>query len=135
MRKRAQYSNKQFLIGTAAMAFAVGAVVVIFLLLCAQHMKNLPIKESFKDIYQIEFAKGFSGQPAIVYLNDSLVWDAIVPSDTTCLRIHRFADENTLMLSRSHEDAVSIFGIDKKAGRIILQRTNNDDVSMNLVEW
>ena len=90
MRKRAQNSNKQFLIGTAAMAFAVGAVVVIFLFLCAQHMKNLPIKESYKDIYQIEFTKGFSGQPAIVYLNDSLVWDAIVPSDTTRLRIHRF---------------------------------------------
>ena len=116
------------------MAFAVGAVVVIFLFLCAQHMKNMPIKESYKDIYQIEFTKGFSGQPAIVYLNDSLIWDATIPSDTTRLRIHRFADENTLMLSRSHEDAVSIFDINKKAGRIILQRVN-DAVSMHLLEW
>lgn len=134
MRKRAQNSNKQFLIGTAAMAFAVGAVVVIFLVLCAQHMKKVPVTESFKDIYQIEFAKGFSGDSAIVFLNDSLVWEDVVPSDTTRICIHRFADENTLMVSRSREDAVSIFNVDKKAGRIILRKSNGI-VSMTTLDW
>lgn len=132
MRKRAQNSNKQFLIGTAAMAFAVGVVVVIFLLYCTRYAKQQPV--SFKDLYQIEFAKGFAGDSAIVYLNDSLVWNEIVPTDTTFLRINRFADENTLMVSRSREDAVSIFNIEKKAGRLIL-RKNNGVVSMTTLSW
>lgn len=132
MRKRAQNSNKQFLIGTAAMAFAVGAVVVIFLLYCTRYAKQQTV--SFKDLYQIEFTKGFAGDSAIVYLNDSLVWNDIVPTDTTFLRINRFADENTLMVSRSREDAVSIFTIEKKAGRLIL-RKNNGIVSMTTLSW
>jgi hypothetical protein len=132
MRKRAQKSNKQFLIGTATMAFAVGFIVVIFLLMCARHAKYQNV--SFKDLYQIGFAKGFVGDSAIVYLNDSLVWNDIVHSDTTQIRIHRFADENTIMVSRSHEDAVSIFNIDKKAGRIILHRENGI-VSMSTLGW
>ena len=131
MRKRAQNSNKQFLMGTAAMAFAVGAVVVIFLLLCSKHIYQTPVS---RDLYQIEFAKGFAGDSAIVYLNDSIIWHDIVPSDTTQIRIHRFADENTLMVSRSREDAVSIFNIEKQAGRLILRKTNNV-VSLTTLGW
>ena len=134
MRKRAQNSNKQFLIGTAAMAFAVMAIVVIFLLLSAPHIDFSKSAKDNKDLYQIEFAKGFAGDSAIVYINDSLVWNDIVPTDTTLLRINRFANENTLMVSRSREDAVSIFNIEKKAGRLIL-RKNNGVVSMTTLSW
>lgn len=134
MRKKAQNSNKQFLIGTAAMAFAVGAVVVTFLLLCSQFAKQQANPQSFKDLYQIEFAKGFAGDSAMVYVNDSLLWHDIVPSDTTHIRIQRFADENSLMVSRSREEAVSIFNIDKKAGRLILRKSNGV-VSMTTLDW
>lgn len=134
MRKRAQNSNKQFLIGTAAMAFAVMAIVVIFLLLSAPHIDFSKNAKDNKDLYQIEFAKGFIGDSAIVYLNDSLVWNDIVTSDTTFLHIYRFADENTLMVSRSYDDAVSIFNIDKKAGRIILQKIRGV-VSLTTLDW
>ena len=132
MRKRAQNSNRQFLMGTAAMAFAVGAVVVIFLLLCSRHVSQQPTP--LKDIYQIEFAKGFAKDSALVYLNDSLLWKDIVPSDTTKIRIHRFADENALMVSRSSNDVVSIFNIEKKAGRLVLQK-KDDTVNMTLLGW
>lgn len=132
MRKRAQNSNKQFLIGTAAMAFAVSAVVVLFLLLCSRHVSKQPTL--FKDIYQIEFTKGFVQDSALVYLNDSVLWDGIIPSDTTKLRIHRFADENTLIVSRSANDVVSIFNVEKKAGRLVLQKENGI-VSMTLLGW
>ena len=131
MRKRAQNSNKQFLMGTAAMAFAVGAVVGIFLLLCSKHIYQTPVS---RYLYQIEFAQGFAGDSAIVYLNDSIIWHDIVPTDTTQIRIHRFADENTLMVSRSREDAVSIFNIEKQAGRLILRKTNNV-VSLTTLGW
>lgn len=134
MRKRAQNSNKQFLIGTAAMAFAVIAVVFIFIHLCLPYIKPGMKEKQPDDLYQIEFAKGFAGDSAIVYLNDSLVWNGIVPADTTTLRIHRFADENTLMISRSHEDAVSILNISQRAGRLIL-RKDRDVVSMTTLNW
>ena len=132
MRKRAQKSNKQFLIGTAAMAFGVGVIVTIFLLLCSQHSKSQAT--SYKELYQIEFKESFIGDSAIIYLNDSLVWNDIIPSDTFRLRLHRFADENTLMVSRSHEDAVSIFPINKKSGRLILSKDSNG-TTMTLVKW
>ena len=134
MRKRAQNSNKQFLIGTAAMAFAVMAVVVIFICLCQSYIKPGMKKEQVADLYQIEFARGFAGDSAIVYLNDSLVWHDVVPSDTTRLLIHRFADENTLMVSRSADDAVSIFNIPDKAGRLILRKAGGI-VSMTTLSW
>ena len=117
--------------GTAAMAFAVGAVVVIFLLLCSKHIYQTPVS---RDLYQIEFAKGFAGDSAIVYLNASIIWHDIVPTYTTQIRIHRFADENTLMVSRSREDAGSIFNIEKQAGRLILRKTNNV-VSLTTLGW
>lgn len=113
------------------MAFAVGAIVVIFLLLCTKHPSQ---QLRYKELYQIEFAKGFTGDSAIVYLNDSLIWSNIVPSDTTRIRIRRFADENTLMVSRSHEDAVSIFNIGIKAGRLILQR-DLEGTTMTPASW
>ncbi len=134
MRKRAQNSNKQFLIGTAAMVFAVMAIVVIFLLLSAPHIDFSKSGKNNKDLYQLEFAKGLAGDSAIVYLNDSLIWNDIVPSDTTILHINRFADENTLMVSRSYDDAVSIFNIEKKAGRLIL-RKNRGVVSLTTLDW
>ena len=134
MRRRAQNSNKQFLIGTAAMAFAVMAIVVIFLFLSAPHIDFSKKSEKERDLYQIEFAKGFASDSAVVYLNDILIWHDIVPSDTTKLHIHRFADENILMVSRSHDDAVSIFNLDKKAGRIIL-RKERDEVTMSILGW
>lgn len=134
MRKRAQNSNRQFLVGTAAMAFAVGAVVVIFLLLSFRQAGQLASVQASEDIYQIEFAKGFAGDSAIVYLNDSLVWYDVVPTDTARVCIRRFADENTLMVSRSREDAVSIFAVGEKAGRLILRKTDGI-VSMTTVGW
>lgn len=134
MRKKAQKANKQFLIGTATMAFAVMAVVFIFLYLCRPYIHSGMKKAQPTDLYQIEFAKGFAGDSALVYLNDSLVWDDLVPTDTTTLRIHRFADENTLMVSRSREDAVSIFNIEEKAGRLILRKSKGI-VSMTTLHW
>lgn len=134
MRKRAQNSNKQFLIGTAAMAFAVMAVVGIFIYLSLPYLQKKDVAQPTIDTYQIELSKGFSGDSAIVYLNDSLLWDGFVPSDTFTLRIQRFADENTLMVSRSREDAVSIFNIDIKAGRLILHRSQ-DEISMTPTNW
>lgn len=134
MRKRAQNANKQFLIGTASLAIAVMAVVFIFIYLCQPYINSGAKKRLPNDLYQIEFAKGFAGDSALVYLNDSLVWCDIVPADTTTLRIYRFADENSLMVGRSREDAVSIFNIDQKAGRIIL-RKNKGVVSMTTLGW
>lgn len=134
MSKKAQNANKQFLIGNATLAFAVIAVVFIFIYLCQPYINSGAKKEQPTDLYQIEFAKGFAGDSALVYLNDSLVWCDIVPADTTTLRIYRFADENSLMVSRSREDAVSIFNIDQKAGRIIL-RKNKGVVSMTTLGW
>lgn len=134
MRKRAQNSNRQFLIGTAAMAFAVGLVVIIFLALCVQKAEDLTRPQSFKDLYRIEFAHGFAGDSAIVYLNDSLLWDGPVASDTTMLDIHRFATENTLMVSRTAHDAVFLFNIGSDAGRLILHRKDSV-VSMTVRPW
>lgn len=134
MRNKASNANKQFLIGTAVMAFAVMAVVFVFICLCRPYINSEKGKGPSTDLFQIEFAKGFAGDTALVYLNDSLVWHNLVPTDTTTLRVYRFADENTLMVSRSSEDAVSIFNIEKKAGRLILRKSKGV-VSMTTLGW
>lgn len=121
MRKRAQNSNKQFLIGTAAMAFAVIAVVVIFLFLSAPHINFSKENKKYTDTFLIGFAEGFVGDSAIIYLNDSLLWEGAVQADTICLRIDRFSDENTLMVSRTRNDAVNFFPLESKRGKFVLQ--------------
>lgn len=121
MRKRAQNSNKQFLIGTAAMAFAVIAVVVIFLILSAPHINFSKEDKKHTDTYLIELSQGFVGDSAVIFLNDSLLWEGAVPTDTICLRIDRFADENTLMVSRTRDDAVNFFPLKPEGGKFVLR--------------
>lgn len=121
MRKRAQNSNKQFLIGTTAMAFAVMAVVVIFLFLSAPYITFSKVKKKHTETYHIEFAQGFIGDSAVIYLNDSLLWEGAVLTDTLCLCIDRFTDENTLMVSRTRDDAVNFFPLEPEGGKFVLR--------------
>lgn len=125
MSRKAQNSNKQFLMGTAALAFAVLAIVFIFVSLSMEKLKEQEAAKTSRNICRIRLSEGIVGDSATVYLNDSLLWDGYVAADTT-LSAPRTSEENTLMVSRTHNDAVSFFPLDATKNLFILRRENEE---------
>lgn len=134
MVRKAQNSNKQFLWGTASLAFGVLCIVFIFVTLCYDKMKHSGEKYKFEDTYQIELAKGFVGDSAIIYINDSLLWQGIVSPDTFTLSVNRFAEQNMLMISTGRNEIASSFNLGNKGGRLIL-RKQDTFISLTTLEW
>lgn len=134
MVRKAQNSNKQFLWGTASLAFGVLCIVFIFVTLCYDKMKHSGEEHKFDDIYQIELVKGFAGDSAIIYINDSLLWQGVVNLDTFTLSIDRFAEQNMLMISTGQNDIASSFNLENKGGRLVLRR-QNAIISLTTLEW
>ena len=97
-------------------------------------MKHSGEKHKFDDIYQIELVKGFVGDSAIIYINDSLLWQGVVNLDTLTLSIDRFAEQNMLMISTGRNDIASSFNLENKGGRLVLRR-QSAIISLTTLEW
>lgn len=113
------------------MAFAVLCVVIIFMIMCFDNMGTAKTSGA----YQIEFSQGFAGDSATVYMNDSLVYNDLVPSDTTKIRVTPFAEQHVLMVVDSKTDRSMNFNISEKSGRIILRKVDGGMVMVTEQEW
>jgi len=134
MYKKPHNPNKQFLIGTGVLAFAVIFIVVLFTLL-ALRMSHKPEQTvKYTDIYQIELEKGFAGDSVSIYLNDSLLLNKMIAMDTIRLQIKRFDESNALLVVDNRTDKVTTFNLKEKGGRIIL-RKKEGIISMTSVDW
>lgn len=134
MHKRLHNPNKQFMIGAGILAFAVICVVVLFTLLALRmnHKSEQPV--TYNDIYQIELKNGFMGESVSIYINDNLLFNQNVDTDTLRLQIKRFNDTNALLVVNNHTDKVTTFNLKEKGGRIIL-RKKGEIISMTSIDW
>lgn len=134
MYKKPHNPNKQFLIGTGVLAFAVICTVVLFTLLSLRMSHKSEQMVHYTDIYQIELEKGFSGDSVSIYLNDSLLLNKKIAMDTIRLQIKRFSESNALLVVDNLTDKVTTFNLEEKGGRIIL-RKKEGIISMTSVDW
>lgn len=134
MDKKAQKSNKQFLIGTGALAIAVICIVLLFTIVCIDSNKAGVDEQAYKDTYLIELAQGFVGDSVIIHINDSLLWNDMVAEDTFDLSVTRFAKQNVLMVSDPKLDITTSFNLENEGARIIL-RKQGDIITMTSVTW
>lgn len=134
MFKKPHNPNKQFMIGAGVLAFAVICIVVLFTLLAFGMSSKSEQSVAYTDLYQIELGRGFTGDSVSIYLNDSLLLNKKIVSDTLCLKIKRFDELNALLVVDNQTDKVTTFDLKEKGGRIIL-RKKGDFISMTSVNW
>ncbi|MGL5272771.1 MAG: hypothetical protein ACRC8J_04720 [Phocaeicola sp.] len=122
MAKKELNINKQFMIGNGMLAFAVFAIVIIFTYM-AFHLKRDPNKViNYHGVYLIEFASEWAGEHATVYVNDSLLWDQVVPTTPVQLKINRWSDDNILLVVDKESDSASPFNLKKDGSHVRIKK-------------
>ncbi|MGL4519048.1 MAG: hypothetical protein ACRCUJ_04870 [Phocaeicola sp.] len=125
MAKKELNINKQFMIGNGIMAFAVLAIVMIFTYMAFTLKRNPDKVTTYQGVYLLNFAPEWIGQHATIYLNDSLLWDQIVPQTPPQITIKQWHDENLLQVVDPESDMASSFNLNKEGSRIQLKKQGN----------
>lgn len=125
--------NRQFLVGIAAMAFAVLFVVILFLSLCFGKMEA-PNKDK-KNYYQLELASSFLGQETQLYVNDSLLFDALVETDTLKIQFSPFDEQHQLFVVDKESGNTRSFNLQEKACKVLIQKNNEGRVDILQKDW
>ena len=124
MPKNHLNTNKQFMIGNGILAFAVIFVVVIFVYMSLRLKSEKENVRHFTEIYTIELVDGFIGDSISIYINDSLLMNNKIASDSARLTVKRFADESALLVVDNFTEQVSTFNLSEKGGNILLRKEN-----------
>lgn len=118
IQNKASRFNRSFMWGVAFMAVAVFGVVFIFMNMCLERMAVKQYQES----YGIELQSGFVGDSIKVYVNDSLLYNKVVPRDSVKIPIRRFEDNSMLMVVDARTDLTGSFNLSKQSENIIVRR-------------
>lgn len=124
MHKNHLNTNKQFMIGNGILAFAVIAIVVVFLYLSLRLKSEKENGKQFSEVYNIELVKGFIGDSLSVYVNDSLLLNSRITKDSLWLSVKRFASESALLVVDNQTEKVSTFNLSENGGIILLRKEN-----------
>ena len=133
MSSRTQHLNKnrQFMVGIFVMVFAVFCVVGIFLVMCFEKAEEI---SNERNEYQIELVRGFAGDSIQVMMNDSVLYNDRVPSDSLVIRVKPFEEQHLLSIGDVATGRARNMNVNCKSGRIILRRTydKNDITKMEI---
>ncbi len=134
MKRNHLNTNKQFLIGVSVLAFAVILVVFTFLMIDFRMNRAKQNEPVFNENYCIELRKGFVGDSIAIYMNDSLLFDNLVKTDTFKINVHRFAEQNALIVNTKKNQKATTFNLSEKGGHVILTKAD-DIISMTSTAW
>lgn len=121
MRRKAQQSNRTFMLGTFVLGILVIGIVIFFLALAFdmgaknEHQKPGPSG----DKYHFCLVPGFYPSGCDIFLNDSLIFSGIVTKDTT-LSVTRMAEDNTVIVVDHSTEQMQLTEIAKKRGKFHL---------------
>lgn len=133
MRKRAQKSNHNFMLGTFVLGVLVICIVILFTTLAfnidnkhqpEQEPSTLPDEE-----YRFIVNAGFYPTGCSIYFNDSLLYSGTVTTDTS-FSIMPTSEENAIIVVDNMTDQIQIANVPKEIGTFkILQDDNGLYVS------
>lgn len=115
-------TNKQFMIGNGIPAFAVIIIVVVFTYISMGLSQEKKDRKSFDKIYCIELSRGFIGDSVSLLINDSLLFNKQINSDSLRIKIKRFAEHNALLIIDKQTQKVSAFNLSDKGENISLRK-------------
>lgn len=119
-------TNKQFMIGNGILAFAVICAVVIFIYMSMKLQADKDPNKYYSEVYNIELISGFAGDSLSVYINDSLLLNTYVTTDSLKLKVNRFAQQSALLIVNNQTEQISTFNLSEKGGRICLTKQDNE---------
>lgn len=116
--KNAQHlnTNKQFMIGNGILAFAVIAVIVIFVYMSLRLQREKEGDRYFTEQYTISLVNGFEGDSISILINDSLLLNRTIDQQPYNLQVKRFTEESTLMIVDNITDQLSVFELSERGG-------------------
>ena len=117
-------TNKQFMIGNGILAFAVIAVVVVFVYMSLSADANKKNERNYQELYTISLVKGFTGVPIEVHINDSILYDNYVTEEPMTFQVNRFAEESALLIVDKTTESISTFDLNEKGGTYRLEKDN-----------
>ena len=127
-RKRVN-PHKSFMVFNAVLFIAVLVVTGIFLYLAYAFKRSTEKKEkTYQEAYQIEIKSDFSGESLSFYLNDSLLLNRTMPDSALEISIHRFAEENALIVIDNATEKMRPFNLNKEGGKIIVKKEKGEVV-------
>lgn len=127
-RKRVN-PHKSFMVFNAVLFIAVLVVTGIFLYLAYAFKRSTEKKEkTYQEAYQIEIKSDFSGESLSFYLNDSLLLNRTMPDSALEISIHRFAEENALIMVDNATEKMRPFNLNKEGGKIIVKKEKGEVV-------
>lgn len=122
MRKNSLNTNKQFMVGNGLLAFAVFAVIIIFLYISFRFQRKVDKIVTYEGMYRIELSADFAGDSLSLYLNDSLLLNRIMPDAILKLEVGRLAENNVLMVVDKRTDRTSPFNLSPKGSRVEVKK-------------
>ena len=127
-RKRVN-PHKSFMVFNAVLFIAVLVVTGIFLYLAYAFKRSTEKKEkTYQEAYQIEIKSDFSGESLSFYLNDSLLLNRTMPDSALEISIHRFAEENALIVVDNATEKMRPFNLNKEGGKIRVKKEKGEVV-------
>ena len=129
MRKRAQQSNRIFMLGTLVLGILVVGVVIMFTVLAfdmsAEQKEQSKSSEEAVNALRIFVGKDFHHGSCSIYLNDSLLYSGCMLSDTT-LSISNKGEENAIIVVDHETQSIEIVDVPTKKGLYHLMRKSGE---------
>lgn len=118
------------MIGNAILAFAVIFVVVIFVYMSLRASQQKKEGRRFTEQYTITLVRGFEGDSVSLFLNDSLLMNRTLTTESQTIQLHRFAEENALLIVDNLTEKISLFPLEQQGGTYQFEKRNGEVVLM-----
>ena len=129
MRRRAQQSNRTFMLGTIVLGILVVGIVIIFTVLAfdmsaEKQAQNKPSEQS-TNVLHLLVKKDFHHGSCSIYLNDSLLYSGRTLNDTI-LSVKNKGEENAIIVVDHETQSIEIADLPLKKGNYRLTRERGE---------
>lgn len=113
------------------LVIAVFVVVLLFLYLSFKLQLDADKVVTYEGQYVIEMTNDFAGQDLSIYVNDSLLWNQVMPDSSIQVSVNKFAEESILMIVDNATDSATPFNLNPEGSRITV---NYKEGNITIVE-
>ena len=111
--------NKMFMIVNAVLFIAVMAVAFSFV--WWSYTWNKGNEEKYSEKFNITL-RGYQGDDIIVYLNDSMLLDRVMPDSAITLTVKKFAPKNAVLIVDKATELIDIREIEVEQGDVEIKK-------------
>jgi hypothetical protein len=123
--------NRSFMLMNAILAFALFAIVILFLYISFRFQRKADKQESFADVYVVTTDASLAGDSLSLFVNDSLIATRRVPIDGAADTVRRWTQQNVLMVvAHNDSDRVTPFALPDEAACITLGRSPEGGITL-----